>query len=382
MTLCVLLAGCGESDTGWQGLVRDTLGYRQVVNPVDPLSEAEETLLDLEWATSGPTNSEDLWAEPRQISVGQGTVFLTDPQLSRVHRVSVSGEPLPAIGRSGRGPGEFEEPWIALADGEALWVLDPAGGKIERVSTTGESLGAVQTEGVIFEARRWSDSLLVQRWTDAAPIWWVVTPSGFDRTLELPSLAPLEADEGSPCNRVSTGGGAIYLLRCRALEWHRIDPSGRPELVVSSPITAPEVTDGQLDRLLSTARRSMGDLGVPAGQVEVELDRIREQPRVQRAFQGLAVDPSSRMVFVWEQMPDDFGVGPASIHLFSDSGVYLATERLQETWVDFTVDNGMLFALVLDEATGLRSLSAYRVQIPPDAAERLMAVEGRMDLSN
>jgi hypothetical protein len=378
----VLLMACAEDDAGWQGVVSGTPGYRQVVNPSDPLGGSESNLLHLEWSTSGASNADDLWAEPRQISVGQGTVFVTDPQLSRVHRVSLSGKLLPGVGRSGRGPGEFEEPWLALASEEALWVLDPAGGKVERVSDTGESLGAIQTEGVVFEARPWSDSLLIQRWTDAAPVWWVVGPSGFDRTLELPGLDPLEADEDSPCSRVSTGEGVIYLLRCRALEWYRIDPDGRPELVVSAPVTAPVVTDEQLDGLLNAAREVMGELGFPADQVEVELDRIRDQPGVQRAFRELAVDHKSGIVTVWEQTPDEFGSGPARIHLFSESGVYLATQEVSESWVDVAVDQGMLFALVVDEATDLRSLKAYRLEIPSSVRERLAAVEGQMDLSN
>lgn len=378
LVVCLVLAACGGGDFAWQGFVRDTLGHRQVVNPAAPLSGGESGLLELEWSTSGPAGAEELWAEPRQISVDGESIYLTDPQLSRIHRVSLAGEPLPSIGRRGEGPGEFEEPWVALPAEGFLWVLDPPGGTFERVSVTGEPLGAVPTEGVIFEARSWLDSLLIRRWREAEPVWWVVTPSGFDRRLELPGLEPLEADEGSACARVSTGPGMIYRLRCRALEWERISATGQVEVRVSSPITAPEVTDEQLDHLLAVARRAMGELGVPAGQVELELDRIRDRPRVQMAFQELAADPRSGLVVVWAQTPEDFGSGPAVVHLFSDSGVYLAMQKLGESWVDVTVRDGMLYALAVEEDTGLRWLRAYRLQVPAEAEEKLAAVEARM----
>jgi len=67
---------------------------------------------------------------------------------------------------------------------------------------------------------------------------------------------------------------------------------------------------------------------------------------------------------VWEQASEDFGGGPATLHLFDASGVYLARVTFERRWYDFDVVGDQIYALERDPDTDLATLVAYRVLIP------------------
>ena len=59
----------------------------------------------------------------------------------------------------------------------------------------------------------------------------------------------------------------------------------------------------------------------------------------------LRFDPSGRFAAFLEQNPDEFGSGSATLHFLSQDGVYLAKVAFPTAWRDFTMDDGVVYAL-------------------------------------
>jgi hypothetical protein len=81
----------------------------------------------------------------------------------------------------------------------------------------------------------------------------------------------------------------------------------------------------------------------------------------------------------WEQEPDDLGGGPARLHIFSGTGVYVATIDFAQSWVDFDWSGSMLYALVRDRETDLVGLVAHRLVFPDQPQEAKAGRQGRRD---
>jgi hypothetical protein len=65
-----------------------------------------------------------------------------------------------------------------------------------------------------------------------------------------------------------------------------------------------------------------------------------------------------------EQNPDEFGSGNATLHFLSPGGVYLAKADFPRSWRDFTLADGVVYALTRDPTTDLITLRAYRLNLP------------------
>ncbi len=50
--------------------------------------------------------------------------------------------------------------------------------------------------------------------------------------------------------------------------------------------------------------------------------------------------------------------------MFSDEGRYLARVEAAESWEDFDIKAGVVYAIVTDPDTDLRSAAAYRLNLP------------------
>jgi len=106
-------------------------------------------------------------------------------------------------------------------------------------------------------------------------------------------------------------------------------------------------------------------LGVPADIAAAFADSRRASSREKPSYR--AARKTEHFVAVWEQEPPEFGDGPATLHLFSPSGVYLAQLKFPDVWVDFDVVGWRLAALVRHPETGLVAVSTYEIALPAAA---------------
>ena len=98
--------------------------------------------------------------------------------------------------------------------------------------------------------------------------------------------------------------------------------------------------------------------------MEQNLIVMEERWRVKCRFGLLRFDPSGRFAAFLEQNPDEFGSGSATLHFLSKDGIYLAKVAFPTAWRDFTMDNGVVYALTRNPTTDLITLEAFRVDLP------------------
>jgi len=134
-------------------------------------------------------------------------------------------------------------------------------------------------------------------------------------------------------------------------------------------------SDTERDFALAEMRSELATSGFPPEFQQQQLIVIEEEYLVKCRFGPLRVDPTSRLAAILEQNPDEFGSGNATLHLLSQDGVYLAKAVFPNPWRDFTLDDGVVYALTRDSTTDLITLRAYRIDLPDsvftDAAEVL-----------
>lgn len=119
-----------------------------------------------------------------------------------------------------------------------------------------------------------------------------------------------------------------------------------------------------LDSVVAEMRSTMLDAGLPPPLVEAQVKDLAERYRVDRRFRGVRADPRTGLLAVWEQTSEELGGGPATLHLVSEAGVYLARLEFASAWKGFDLHDARLYALVEDEATGLVALEAYELTVP------------------
>ena len=82
------------------------------------------------------------------------------------------------------------------------------------------------------------------------------------------------------------------------------------------------------------------------------------------SFRKIRFDDEGHLAGLWQQNPEDFGSGPATLHLLSIDGIYLARLEFDRPWADFDLSGARLFALSRDPVTDLATLRAFDLRIP------------------
>ena len=141
------------------------------------------------------------------------------------------------------------------------------------------------------------------------------------------------------------------------------DPSGalRREIGIDLPVAV--VSESEREAALSGLRRRLSDRGLPPEFIEQNLVVMEERWRVKCRFGPLRFGPERRFAAFLEQNPDEFGSGPGTLHLLSSEGVYLMRVSFTEAWEDFTIHDGVVYALTRDPETDLIALKAYRIDL-------------------
>ena len=79
---------------------------------------------------------------------------------------------------------------------------------------------------------------------------------------------------------------------------------------------------------------------------------------------------------IWEQNPEDFGSGNASLHVLSTAGIYLGVLEFHRAWSAFDLKNDVLYALSRDPETDLVTLEAFSLSVASEVLERADRLAG------
>ncbi len=376
LAIALLLLACSDAPQ-WTGQIEMQDGVEVILNPGDPLlADAQVLVTDL-W-----TVQEASWENPSLVHAGSGLVTLVDPPANRVHLVTTSGETRTSLGRPGGGPGEFLRLLDAFSDGDRLVVIDGGKGSVEYLDLDGNYLSSLHLEGQAWGGFPLEGGVLLVKGEflsdprEESRGDWVKVSEGRElRAFTSHSLDPLPEEEGVQCSDLFPWAGGAARLRSTTPQIQVLDQDG--SLLMESRIDLPvqAVSDSERQDALSELRRRLSDRGLPPPFIEQSLVVSEERWRVKCLFGPLRFDPSGRLAAFLEQNPDDFGSGRATLHFLSQDGVYLAKVAFPTAWRDFTMDDGVVYALTRNPTTDLITLKAFRVDLPvsafADAAEVL-----------
>lgn len=194
------------------------------------------------------------------------------------------------------------------------------------------------------------------------------SPSRDSAASEVPrpaanSVSRSEARAGACWKRDGTAGG-LLAVSCTYPVIVEIDLEDgvRREITVDLPVVKSssqelEAVREQISLQLEQSRRE------PTDEVRRALqEREVKRQKLKKRFRAVRDDPVTGRIALLEQTPDYMGGGPATIHLLSSRGEYMAREGLDEEWIDFDFASGRLFALRRDSDGQGVEVVAYRAQ--------------------
>ncbi len=97
-------------------------------------------------------------------------------------------------------------------------------------------------------------------------------------------------------------------------------------------------------------------------------DQLRKGMQYESRYREIRHDPELNIFVMREQTPADLGLASAVLHVFSADGRYLARVEAAESWEDFDIKAGVVYAIVIDPDTDLRGAAAYRLNLPAGAS--------------
>ncbi len=385
--LAVLLAftllACSETPA-WNGTIEMQEGVEVLSNPGVPLLQSSRSVASELWSVKGSD-----WVDPTRVHVHQDVVTVVDPPANQVHRVSILGEEEASLGAPGEGPGEFLRLLDAIPDGERLAVLDGGRSSVQYLDPDGDYLFSIHLDGQPWGGFLTGDGKLLVKGeflSDPAQEsfgdWVFVAEDHPPVAFTSLPLDPLPEEEGVRCSDLSPWADRVARMRFTVPQIELFDATGniRREIRIDLPIEV--VSEPERKAALSQLEESLVGRGLPPPFIQQDLVVMEERWRVKCRFGPLRSDASGRYAAFLEENPDEFGSGPATLHVLSGDGVYLARVPFPDPWRDFTVENGILYALVRDPDTDIITLRAYRLDLPTsvmaDAAEMVQAARQRL----
>lgn len=365
----VVLVGCSESDERWGGQITETDGVLRVQNPSVPLAGPGAITARPLWRSSGPLDT-DYWEAPNWVHADDEFVYVVDRQASKVHRLSLEGKPRSPLGEPGEGPGQYRRLVDAVPTEAGLFVVDGGNGRVEVLSPDGEIQASTLLGQVVFSVvPLGGDAIAVSGVTGREPAWQRIQADGTREAMEFPEF--IDPDTGEPApSRASTWANRPVRLRFTSPQIQIFSPTGELEKVIDLPLPEVEATDEEVEALVSEMARTLAEDGLPSGVIQQQADYLRTRSRAKFRFRDLRFDPSSELLTIWEQNPEDFGSGNASLHVLSLEGIYLGVLEFDLGWSAFDLKRGVLYALSRNPVTDLVTLQAYSISVPEDVLER------------
>ena len=347
-------------------------GVEVISNPGVPLfpdvlvPEAQGIVSEL-WTVEGSD-----WVNPSRVHVGSGLVYVVDPQANQLQRISFQGKTQTPLGRTGGGPGEFLRLLDAFRDGDSLVVLDSGKGSVEYLDLDGNYLSALHIDGQAWGGFPLGAGVLLVKGeflsdpTQETRGDWVRIEEGREPVAFTGiGLEPLPEEEGVQCSDLSAWWGGAARLRFTTPQIQLFDQTGG--LTMESRIDLPVEVISEAERAsaLDDMRDRLSARGLPPPFIEQSLVVNEERWKVKCRFGPLRFDPSGQLAAFMEQNPDDFGSGNATLHFLTRDGIYLARVAFPTPWRDFTLDDGVIYALTRNPVTDIVDLEAFRVEFPP-----------------
>jgi hypothetical protein len=368
----LITAACTPQDhtATWTGR-RDTIAGVEVVwNPAEPLHPSGATA-ELLWEAGSESDAESdsLWEQPSVARVAGSRVYVLDRMASRVYVLNtVDGRWVRTLGRPGGGPGEFEQPFGIAIVGDSVIVGNSRGNSLEVFDTEGNYGRTIRIERVGFTLFALPDRrLLISGFAGPESDMWMIRT--LDGTADpVPAAIPdssVTGDDlfGSDCLAVGVAGPLVVRPACRTPQFALATPDGRVVREIRVNREPEAATEAELQAYADRMRQQMGQV-LSGAQIDQIVERSTALERLKRKYMMVRADTGLGVYALREQNPRDLGGGPATLHLFSESGVFLSSLTFEREWVEYDMHAGTVYALTEDPDTGLRTVRAYRLSLP------------------
>jgi hypothetical protein len=373
--LVMVLAGCSEGVGGWGGQITETDGVVRIQNPAAPLAGSGEISADLLWSSAGPAEG-DYWEAPNWVHAGDEVVFVVDRQASKIHRLSPEGAVLSSFGEPGEGPGQYRRIIDAIPTGAGLFVIDGGNGRVEILGSGGEILASSLLGQVVFSiVPLGEDAVAVSGILERDLEWQRIDAAAKLEEVFFPEFIDPDTSEAAP-SRPGRWDGKRARLRYTSPQIQVFSDTGALEKVVDVPLPTEEATDQEIEGLVAEMATVLAEDGLPSGVIQQQADQLRSRPRAKRRFRDLRFDRTSGLAAIWEQNPEDFGSGNASLHVLSTAGIYLGVLEFHRAWSAFDLKNDVLYALSRDPETDLVTLEAFSLSVASEVLERADRLAG------
>lgn len=122
---------------------------------------------------------------------------------------------------------------------------------------------------------------------------------------------------------------------------------GRPTREIELGLSPDSSSEEQLRAVREQVAMQVEAAGMEPTRRALDAMQERETRRhpLVKKYRGARRDPVTGSVALLEQVPDYMGWGDATIHLLDREGVYRARLEFDESWYDFDVRDGRLYAL-------------------------------------
>lgn len=369
----VALTACGSSADApaWSGR-REMIDSVEVVwNPAEPILPAGQVTLTLLWHTQpSESNPDSIWERPSEVRVAEHGVYVLDNMASKVYRLDQEdGSWIGSIGKRGGGPGEIDRPFGLVLLDSVIAIGDGGKSAVSVFDLDGRFLRTHAIEGFGMDLLPYgSDDLVVYAMVpenrSMGTTYRVVGDDAPEENIafERPPVTREEYPD-QDCMRTNKTTHLVLRLRCIIPLFVVLDESGSILRQVVVDAQPHEVPPEEIDRMLEDRFSQLTTnvaFAVPVGM----RDQLRKGMQYENRYRAIRHDAELDLFVMWQQTPAERGSGPATLSVFSDDGRYLARVEAAESWGDFDIKAGVIFAIVIDPDTDLRSAAAYRLNLP------------------
>ena len=132
IVLSLIVLACGQQKDKWQGTIQEVDGVTIVMNPEDPIHNAESFEM-IEELSIGEREGREEYMFQRLFTLAVNAnedIYVLDYQANHIRKFDKEGEYISTIGKSGQGPGELQAPRSLFCSDQGELVV----GDINRVS--------------------------------------------------------------------------------------------------------------------------------------------------------------------------------------------------------------------------------------------------------
>lgn len=316
------------------------------------------------------------WDEPARIRTIGNSVFVLDLQARQVAVLDTSGAIRQVVGGPGEGPGEMQEPAEMVRLDRRVFVLDRGRGRILHLDASGRLVGETRLRNVpmaLFPAG--SGALALQSLRGDSTTHRRVLLSGNSTgatgdTVGATIARMTSSEQGHlvpegarPCVRWDGWDSHVARISCYLPVMDLFLPSGDPFRRIRLDEEAVRTGSEVLDSIRGEVQSRVAEVGLAPNVEERVVQRTVSGYRYHRRFRAVRSDPTSELLYLWEQGPSwiEGGQAPAIVHVFRLDGSYLERMEFATRWVDYDVGAGRLYAVTVHPTTGLRSITAWRL---------------------